>query len=550
MMTGYWQRLSTNRVSRRKALKAGAAGLGAGALALAGCGGGGDENGGNATPIVEGTPQAGGTVVYGLDSDPGHLDEQEGVTNYWVTSQFNGFLYHINLPTQEMMLQMADKFEQPDHQTYIWTLKPGIKFHNVDPVNGREVTADDVVYSMKRRLEDPTSQNDKQFLRDFTAGMEATDPLTFKLTTKQPYRPTIDELGNPSYPIVPHEAVERFGSLADHPIGCGAYILTEFVRAERVRMQRNPDYFMPGRPYLETIEWQFILDSSTCLQAFETGQHDYTAVSLDKLKVERLQTDSNNVILDAPNFWRHTLLLRVDQDPFKDPRTWEAIDLAVDRQDLIDKMAFGEGKFTGPVPISLTQYTLPEDELRDFYRVDIQKAKQLLSAAGFDNGLTFECPVENVVDMQKFSTVVKDQLAKVNITMNLVPRELGVFLAQNMYARNFQGMTYYNLPYVEPDRPLCQYYSKGQAGFSFSGYSNPAMDAWVEKERAEFDNEVRAQIIKDAQREMIKEHGPQINTYIPNAWAAFKKWVHGVDKVVGIGAWSYLNIDIWTTPRT
>ena len=110
-----------------------------------------------------------------------------------------------------MMLQMADKFEQPDHLTYVWTLKPGIKFHNVDPVNGRVVTADDVVYSMTRRRDDPVSQNDKQFLRDFTAGFEAVDSQTYKLTTKQPYRPAIDELGNPSYPIVPHEAVEKFG---------------------------------------------------------------------------------------------------------------------------------------------------------------------------------------------------------------------------------------------------------------------------------------------------------------------------------------------------
>ena len=547
-MSEYWQRLSARRISRRKALTAGAAGLGAGALALAGCGGGGGEEI-STTPVAEGTPQPGGTLVYGLNSDPGDLDEQEGVTNYWCSSQFNGFLFHINLQTQEMMLQMADKFEQPDHLTYIWTLKPDIKFHNVDPVNGRVVTADDVVYSMTRRRDDPVSQNDKQLLRDFTAGFEAVDPVTFKLTTKQPYRPAIDELGNPSYPIVPHEAVEKFGDLKSNPVGCGPYLLTEFARAEKVRMHKNPDYFMTGRPYLDNIEWQIMLDASTCLQAFETGQHDYTTVSLDKLKVERLQSLPHVVILEAPNFWRHTLLLRVDQDPFKDPRTWEAIDLAVDRSDLIDKMAFGEGQYTGPVPASLTQYTLPQDELRDFYKVDLTKAKQLLSAAGFADGLSFDGYLENVVDMQKFATVVKEQLAQINMNMNIIPRELGTYLAQNLYGRNFQGTMYYNLPYVEPDRPLCAYYSKGQAGFSFSGYSNPAIDAWVEKQRVEFDNDKRRQIILDAQRDMLKEHGPQINTYIPTAWAAFKDWVHGVEPNIGIGAWAYLNIDNWVTPK-
>jgi ABC-type transport system substrate-binding protein len=108
---------------------------------------------------------------------------------------------------------------------------------------------------------------------------------------------------------------------------------------------------------------------------------------------------------------------------------------------------------------------------------------------------------------------------------------------------------YYNLPYVEPDRPLTAYYSKGQAGFSFSGYSNPEIDAWVEKERAEFDFDARQQIILDAQRAMLKEHGPQINTYIPTAWAVFKDWVHGVEAARNVGAWGYLQIHDWVTPR-
>jgi len=144
---------------------------------------------------------------------------------------------------------------------------------------------------------------------------------------------------------------------------------------------------------------------------------------------------------------------------------------------------------------------------------------------------------------------VKEQLAKAGVNMKLQLVELAGYLARNLYGRDFQGTWYYNLPYVEPDRPLCAYYSKGQAGFSFSGYSNPSIDAWIEKERAEFDNDKRQQIILDAQREMIKEHGPQINTYIPQGWVAYRDWVHGIEKTVDIGAWAYLGIDAWVTER-
>ncbi|MGD0766470.1 MAG: ABC transporter substrate-binding protein, partial [Dehalococcoidia bacterium] len=435
----YWRRLAAKRISRRRVLQAGAAGLGVGALALAGCRGGGENTSIDTTLPPEVTPQYGGDVVYGLIADPGDLDEQEGVTNYWCTSQFNGFLFHINLRTDEMMLQMADSFEQPDEVTYIWKLKPGIRFQNVDPVFGREVTADDVVYSLTRRRDDPLCLNDKQLLANFTAGFEAVDPLTFKLTTKQPYRPTVDELGNPSYPIIPHEAVEKFGDLKNNPVGCGPFILTDFVRAETIKSRKNPDYFMPGRPYLDTIEWQIILDPATCLQAFETGKHDFTTVALDKLKIGDLQKIPHVIVREVPSFWRHTMLLRVDQDPFKNPLTWEAIDLAVDRDDLLNKMAFGEGQYTGPVPATLTRYSLPQQELRDFYKVDLTKAKQLLSAAGFADGFEFDCPVMNVADMSKFAEVVKEQLGKINVTMNIQLKEEVSFLVQNLYTRAFQG---------------------------------------------------------------------------------------------------------------
>lgn len=549
--SSYWQRFTTERLSRRRALQAGAAGLGATALVLAGCGGDEEEKGeGGVTPAAQETPQPGGKITFGLISDPGGLDEQELVTSYWVTSNFNGFLHFINLRTQEMMLHMADSFEQPDKTTYIWNLKPGIKFHNIEPTLGREVTADDCVYSFTRRRDDPAVQNDKQLLRDFAAGWEAVDKYTFRFRTKQPYRPVVDEIANSSYPIVPKEAVEKYGDLMSHPVGCGAYIMTEFRRSELVRMKRNPDYFMPGRPYTDEREWQIVLDSSTLLQMFKTGQHDYNGSNLDKLKVEEIQKDMDHVkVLKAPNFWRHTFLLRVDQPPFQDKRVWEAIDLIVDRQDLIDKMAFGEGVYTGPVAATLERYSLPQDELRSFYQVDLTKAKQLLSAAGFSDGLEFDAPLENVVDLSKCAEVVKEQLAKAGVTMNIQPVELAGYLARNLYGRDFQGTWYYNLQYVEPDRPLCQWYSKGQAGFSFSGYNNPAMDAWVEKERAEFDNDKRRQIVLDAQREMIKEHGPQINTYIPQGYVAFRDWVHGIEQTVNIGAWSYLGIDAWVTAR-
>lgn len=547
---GYWPYLQRRRISRRALIKgAGIAAAGAAGAALVGCGG--EEEAGvpaARTALPEGTPQPGGTMRVGLPSDPGGLDPQLSVTSYWAGARIHGYLFMVSLKDQSMLMELAESFEQPDETTYVWKLKPGVRFQNIDPTWGREVTAEDVVYSMERRRDEPTSQNDKQLLRDFTASFEATDQYTFRFRTNRPYSPTLDEIGNPSYAIVPREAVEKWGNLHLNAAGCGGYILKEFVKAERVEMVRNPDFFMSGRPYLEGMEFLVIPDQSSLLEAFKTKRLDYNGATLDKIKVDDLRGIEGIVVIEAPNFWNPTLLLRVDRPPFNDIRVREALDLALDRQDLIDRMFFGDAMLNGPIVWGLDYWALPQEELRDFYKYDPQEAKQLLSAAGYEDGLDVETTIEDVVYMSQMATVVKEHFARVGVRCNLKPQELGVYLAQTLYPGDFEMTWYYNLPYVEPDRPLCQYFSKGQAGITFSGYDNPKMDEWIWKERSEFDREKRRQIILDAQRAMLLEHGPQINTCTPRGYVAFWEWVKGVD--ANIGAWGWLGLDTWMTKRT
>lgn len=552
----YWRRFSQQRLSRRRALKAGLVGLGGAGIALAGCGGGEEEGAGGtpgpegtATPRPYGTPRYGDRLILGLSADPGGLDPHLCVTCYWVAGNIHGFMYSVDIRDQSTQLQMASSYERVDEVTYIWKLRPGIKFHNVDPTFGREVVADDIVYSMTRRRDDPASQNDKQLLRDFTASFEATDKYTFRLVTTRPYAPAYDEIGNPSYAIVPHEAVEKWGDLQHHAVGCGAFILRDFVKAEKVILDRNPDFYMEGLPYTDGRDWIIVTDPSTLLQAFKTKQHDYTTAALDKLKVQDLKKLDGVIVRESDNFWHPTLLLRVDRPPFVDKRMWEAVDLAVDRQDLIDKIAFGEGKFAGPIVADLKYWALPQEELREFYKVDLQKAKQLMEAAGYGDGVTVDVPVENVATMAKYAEVVKEHLAKIGINCNLQLKELGVYLAQHLYQGNFQMTWYINLPYVEPDRPLGNWFSKGAAGFNFAGYNNPEMDEWVWKERSEFDPEKRRQIIHDAQRAMMREHGPQINTTTSQGWVAYWDWVHGPETSAGMGSWGWLGVDTYLTER-
>ena len=228
------------------------------------------------------------------------------------------------------------------------------------------------------------------------------------------------------------------------------------------------------------------------------------------------------------------------------------MDLAVDRQNIIDKAAFGEGFFNGPVSPSLEYWSLPQDEVRDFYKVDLTEAKRLVEAAGYGDGIEVDAPVMNVQGLTKDAAIVKEHLAKIGITLNIQPKDIAVLLAQYLYPGNFQILWFYNLPYVEPDRPMCQWFSKGIAGVSFTGYSNAAMDDWVWKERSEFDPQKRREIVLDAQRAMMEQHGPQINTYSPQGWIAVWDWFRSLTPERGIGLTSrtFLGVDTWMTARS
>jgi len=540
--------LSSSRLSRREALKAGAAGLGAAAIALTGCGGKEDEVVEKATPGEQLTPQPGGVLTRGLIQSPRGLDPHI-VTDYWVTAQFQSYLFMVNARDQSMMLQVAESFEQPDELTYLFKIKPGIKFHNVDPVNGREVTVDDVVYSFNRRRDDPAVENDKVLLNEFTDKFEAADSSTFRFVTKEPYGPALPTMGNASYAIVPKEAVEKFGDLQNHPVGCGPYILDQFVRGERISAVKNPDYFVDGRPYLDGREWMIIPDQSTILQAFRTQRHDFCGVDLDKVLLDQL-VDPGIVVTRIRNLWYWKLCFNVTKPPFGDLRVRRAIDLAIDRQDLIDKIGFGEGKFAGPVSADMEYWSLSQDELRDFYKVDLTEAKSLLSAAGYEDGLEIDGPFMNVAKPEaKSMQIIKEHLAKIGINWKIQPTELGQYFTK-LYGLDYEMTAYVDLPFTDPDLPLADWSTKGQIGVSWTGYSDPEADEWVRKTRIEVDREKRREVVLDAQRFFIRQHGPMLNPLTLAAWWAYWNWLHGLDENSGKGDWEYLGTDMWMTRRT
>ena len=538
----YWQRLAERKISRRRVLAGAATALGTSALAIGGCSNQQTASV-NWTPSPLDTPQPGGKATFAIPLDPGSLDPQFNVMSGYLSTRIHNPLHAINMSNREFQPLVAESLEYADQMTYVWKLRHGVRFHNIDPTNGRELTSADVVYSFDRLKAGPTL-NDRKLVTLHTDRYEAVDDYTFSLRTNKLYSPTVDQTGSFAYAIVPHEAVDKWNGLDTNASGCGAWILADYVRGERVNLRRNPDYFMEGRPFPNEEEWLPITDLGTLWQTFKTGRADYAGVNLDKLKVEEIQGKSAYQVAESPSLFTINFYIRVDRPPFNDIRVREALDIAVDRDDYIEKMYFGWGNYNGPIAWPLEYWALPQDELRRTLAYDPTRAKQLLEAAGYGDGMELDMPVAAFGDSPKIATVIADQYSKLGVKLNIRPRELGAFLAQELYGHNFDMAIFLNLPYMEPDIILRSYYSKGQQADVNPGLTNdPEVDALIESIWSIFDVEEKRQAVMDCQRVILKKHGPMYPLCSPQGYAGFSRRMRGLEEGTGLIGW--MGVSYW-----
>ena len=539
----YWQQSAQRKVSRRRVLTGATAALGTSALALAGCSTTEKAAPAQWTPSPLDTPRPGGKAIFAIPVDPGSLDPQVNVISGYLSARIHNPLHAINMSDLEFQPLVAESLEYPDHMTYVWTLRRGVKFHDIDPTFGRAVTAEDVVYSFDRLKAGPTL-NDRKLVTLHTDKYEAIDDRTFSLRTNKLYSPTVDHTGSFAYSIVPHEAVDKWDGLATQASGCGAWILDNYVRGERVNLRRNPDFYQQRRPFPDEEERLAITDLGTLWQTFKTGRADYAGINLDKLKREEIEGKPEFRVAKSPQLFTINFYIRVDRPPFSDERVREALDIAIDRDDLINKMYFGEGNYNGPIPWPLEHWALPQDELRRTLAYDPVKAKQLLDSAGYGDGLDLDMPVAAFGDSPKIGMILADQYAKLGVKVSIRPKELGAFLAQELYGHNFDMAIFLNLPYMEPDIILRSYYSKGQQADVNPGLCNdPEVDRLIESIWSIFDLEEKKQAVLDCQRVILKKHGPMYPLCSPEGYAGFSSKMRGLEEGTGLIGW--MGVSYW-----
>jgi peptide/nickel transport system substrate-binding protein len=470
-------------------------------------------------------PKRGGTLSLRL-WDPPHFDHMLIIsykTNIALSFTHSRLVKHKAGPgvqpgTFPLEGDLAESWSQPSETTYVFKLRRGVRWHNKPPVNGRELTADDVKYSLERFM--TVKGNSNAYMLKSVDRVEALDKHTVKITLKEPFAWFLDMLATPvATAIVAREAVEKFGDLKkpEAVIGTGPWMLDSYRPNQGYTFVRHPNYFMPGLPYIDRVEATVDEDNASRVAAFLSGKYDLgwenpgiiNRTDWVQIKDTLRQKRPGLKTLEFPSNVMSHISMRTDQKPFNDVRVRQAMSLAIDRQGILDATAEGVGIFNPPVPAALKDWTLPVAQLGEgakYYKYEPAEAKRLLGAAGYPNGfpasLCFTTYGSTVlVDSMQF---VLKNLKDVGIDAKLDQKEFGAYIA-TCFNGNFPSMTYGpQTPFLEPDNFLFAQYYPGEPK-NQSHINDPALADLLIRQRRTFEVAKRREVIHELQRYLAKQ---------------------------------------------
>ncbi|MBI4308355.1 MAG: ABC transporter substrate-binding protein [Chloroflexi bacterium] len=505
------------------------------------------------TPVGE-TPKMGSILRSMLPGEPSSNDPHTTIQiNAPVPFIYESFLRQ-NPASGIIEPHVVARWENISETETILHVRQGVRFQNRPPVNGRTMTAADVVYSLQR-----IGTKDPRFLRRSqlvsVTKVEALDDSRVKVTFKEPFAPFLTYLADRFNAVVAKEAVEKFGNLdkVDDSIGTGPFLFERATPGVGGSLKRNPDYWQKGRPYLDGVTWSAIPDAGTLIAAYRTGRLDMGAEfwggvsGEDKSAIQR--TNPAIQFRPVPEVRPNVLNMNVTRKPFNDVRVRKAIHLAVDRQEIIQIVMGGSAQLSGPIgPRLFPFYAIPEAELakmpgfRPKTPQDLEDAKKLLAEAGYPNGLTIEAEGSRYIPWINLQAMelAKGQLKKIGVTINITLQDQATWFAtEEKKDFNFRSRGFTTA--VEVDAQLTVRHSCG-ASRNFGGFCDQEMEKLIAEQRRTLDPEKRKAIVLKAQH-LLVDKVPQIFLFEPNRYAVMQPWVRGAVPGVGL-AFGYVE-NIW-----
>jgi ABC-type transport system substrate-binding protein len=371
----------------------------------------------------------GGSIVITYKDDVATLDPAIGYDwQNWsmIKSLFDGLMDYVP-GTTDLRPGLAESYEiSEDGLTYTFKLRPGVKFHN-----GREMTADDVVYSLSRVTNPETQSPGAGFfgmIEGFDAmldgsattlsGVTAVDPQTVQIKLSRPDATFLHVMALNFASVVPQEAVEEFGpDFGRNPVGTGAYRLADWTLGQQVVFEKNADYWREGIPYLDQITFEIGQEPVVALLRLQNGEIDLPGDGIPPAKFQEVMSDPAQAerVIQGGQLQTGYITMNVTQPPFDNVQVRQAVNMAINKDRIVQIINGRAVPANQPLPPTMPGYT----EGYEGYAYDPEAAKALLAEAGFPEGFETELFVMNTDPNPRIAQAIQQDLAAIGITASI-----------------------------------------------------------------------------------------------------------------------------------
>ena len=529
-------------------------------------------------------PQYGGTITFARGDEPAGPDVV--IHGPWAQAYVSGVLEKLArgdwaidreefdfkshyTPLSALTGQLAESWSQPDPLTYIVTLRQGVHWHDKPPMNGRELTADDVVYNVHRITGTGSGFTElNEWATDWKGvqleSIQATDKWTVVFKLKElnlgALAAIVDE-GRVGW-IYPPEVVREHGDVTDwrNLVGTGPLMLTDWTEGSSITWEKNPDYWgydekypQNRLPYIDQLTGLIMPEEATRLAALRTGRVDYigpigasTMRTLDK--VESLQRTNPEIVID-PLISRSNngLGMNVQLPPFDDIRVRKALQMAINLEEIGSAYYKGyadmvpQGSANRAFRCCVTQFEDWPEDVKKVFDYDPEGAEALLDDAGYPrdaDGIRFQTSLAHVDSYDlNYVQLVASYWAKIGVDVEIEvypPAEHGALVRARDYEMiNSEAAGRTTGP------PLSWWHYRYTPGsFDKSNVDDPWYTAKVEAAGKATTLEEYYRLVKELDQYAVEQFWQTWGGAAPQ-YVAFQPWLVGFNGEMALGRAQY-----------
>lgn len=473
-------------------------------IALYGCGGDKNDSGTEQTLQTEqsdqtpaddtssNTPIVGGEIVVGISQDLDSLDPHKAVAAGTKEVLFNIFEGLVK-PDKDgnLVPAVAESYTiSEDGKVYTFLLREGVKFHN-----GNLVTADDIIYSLERSaglLDTVDASVVVESAFSNVSEVRKVDETTVEVVLAES---DTELIGYLTCAIIPKDYAEQ----STAPVGTGPFRFVSYSPQVSMVVEKNEEYYAAAA-YLDKVTFKIVSNPDTAMVELLAGSMDiFSYLTQD----QATQLASTFNIEEGNMNLVQALFLNNAAEPFTNPLVRQALCYALDRQGVLDMVAGGNGTIIGSNMFAgFTKYY--DESLASYYSYDIEKAKELLTEAGYPDGFSFTITVpSNYKFHVDTAQVIVEQLKAIGVTAQISQVEWATWLSDVYVGRDYEA-TIIGLDAKLAARNVLERYVS-TASNNFMNYSNEEFDAIFANAIASIDDAEKVTLYKELQGILTKD---------------------------------------------